>query len=410
MRIREAVAGTHRGQRAHQEDAVLKMPKLPLFAIADGMGGPGAGDHAASLAIGTVKGLADKLGAANARVAQDRSTEARLALGRYLDEVFNTASREVQREATRLGRPGMGSTLLVCTIVRNYAYIAHVGDSRAYLLRDGRAIQLTEDHTIAELHFRRGRLTREQYAASPDRRVLYQALGAGVEIDSDLAEVRLTGGDVLLLCSDGLPRALNDEVMAGCIEGNDLKGSLARLVETAVDAGAPDNLSCVLLAFEAEQGDEPIEALTDVMRDVFLFRDMSRPELLTVAPYLEELVVDTNATLVSESDAPTGFHLVVTGQLRVTRGKTHLADLKAGGHFGELSLTRANAPSGTTVRALVPSRVLVLSRDRFLELLRQKPELGARLSLALIDAVGERLREMNERLSAVERAARGELK
>jgi serine/threonine protein phosphatase PrpC len=409
VRIREAVAATHKGNRSHNEDAVLRQPRVPLFGIADGMGGPGAGDLAAGLALDMLKRHADELTAANERVAESRSTDDRLALGRLVDQMLNLASREVQREAARLQRPGMGTTLVLAMVIRNYGYIAHVGDSRAYLYRDGSLSRLTEDHTIAELHFRRGRITREEYDKSPDRRVLYQCLGAGVEVDGDLAEVRLTGGDVLMLCSDGLPRALSDAAIAEIIAPADLATSCDRLVAAAVAHDAPDNLSVVMLGLEDEPGDEPITAVTDVMRDVFLFKGMSAPELLTIAPYLEEVVVDTGATVVSETEAAPGFYVVVSGAVRTMRGKTPILDVKAGGHFGELALARQGTRSAT-VRALAPTRLFLLTSDRFRELLRQKPELGARLALALVDAVGRRLEDLSERLAAVERAARGELR
>lgn len=409
MRIRESVAATHKGQRGHNEDAVLRMPKTPVFAVADGMGGPGAGDVAAGLVLDIVKRSADSLQAANLKVSDDRSTSARLGLGRLFDDLFNTCSREVQRESSRLQRPGMGSTLCIGTIVRNYAYVAHVGDSRAYLWREGSLTKLTEDHTIAELHLRRGKISRAQYLDSPDRRILYQVLGAGIEVDSDLAEVRLAGGDLLLLTSDGLPRAISDEAIAAAIKPDDLKGTIQRMFDLAIAAGAPDNLSAVLLALEAEPGDEPIEAVADVMRDVFLFKEMTQPELLTIAPYLEEIVYDNGAVIVTEGEVAQGFFLVVSGQVRMTRGKTTLLDIRPGGYFGELALAR-QPQKLATVRAVTATRVFVLTRERFQELLRQKPELGARVALAALDAVGERLREITDRITAVERAVRGELK
>jgi protein phosphatase len=409
VRIRDAKAATHRGKRGFNEDAVLRLPEVPLYAIADGMGGPGAGDVAASYALEFVKGRAEALKAANARVAESRSTADRLALVRLVDEIFNQASRGVQEEASRLHKPGMGATLVLATVVRNYLYVAHVGDSRAYLFRDGRLLPLTEDHTLAELHYRRGKISKGEYQKSPERRVLYQALGAGIEVDGDLAEIRLTGGDVILLCSDGLPRAIDDEEIAKSLDPEDLKASITRLFDLAVKAGAPDNVSVVLLSLESEEGDEPIEAVTEVMREVFLFKPMSQPELLTIAPYLEEIVCEKGATITGEAEPLSGFHVVVSGAVRLTRGKTHLVDVKPGGCFGELALTQKGAREATA-RALVPTRMFVLTRERFHELLRAKPELGARLALALLEAVAGRVRDMGDRLAAVERAARGELK
>jgi serine/threonine protein phosphatase PrpC len=409
VRIRDAVTATQRGARDHNEDAILKVPGVPLFAVADGMGGPGAGDVAANVVLDTLKAYADELAALNARVAESQSTADRLALGKLFDTVFNQASREVQRESTRLQRPGMGATLLTATVVKDRAYIAHVGDSRAYLYRQGRLQQLTEDHTIAELHFRRGRITREEYESSPDRRLLYQVLGAGIEVDGDLAEVRLQGGDLLILCSDGLPRALDDDEMLPRLVSGDARNTVRMLMEGAEQAGWPDNISMIVLQFDAEDGDEDQAPITELMREVFLFRDMSPPELLTIAPWFEEVVHDKGETICSEGDLVQSFYVVVSGSVRASRGRTHLHDVKPGGHFGETALVRDRDVS-PTIRTLAPTRLLELSRRRFLDLLKSKPELGARLSLALLDAVGERNRDLADRLYAVERALRGELK
>lgn len=410
MRIRQVVAASDRGTRSHNEDALLRLPRTPLFAVADGMGGPGGGDLAASLALQTLERNADAIAAANVRVASTRSPADRLALGRLIDHVFNEAGREIQREATRLQRPGIGTTILMCTLAQGHAYIAHVGDSRAYLLRNGALQQLTEDHTVAELHVRRGRMTREQARKSPERRVLYQSLGAGMEVDGDLAEVRLNGGDVLVLCSDGLPRSLDDDEIIPRIDANDLETSVQRLVKAAKQAGAPDNVTVILLSFESELGDDAAdEGVRSAMRGLFLFRDMTDAELLTIAPYLEEVVYDKDVSVASEGDLSDQFCVVVSGSVRVTRGRTVLHDVKPGGHFGELALSRDREKS-LTVRTLSPTRLLVLTRDRFLDLVRHKPELGTRITMALLDTVGQRLAELSERLSAVERAVRGELR
>lgn len=374
------------------------------------MGGPGGGDLAASLALQTLERHADAIAAANQRVAATRAPADRLALGRLIDQVFNDAGREIQREATRLQRPGIGTTLLMCTLSQGYAYIAHVGDSRAYLLRQGALLQLTEDHTVAQLHVRRGRMSREQAAKSPDRRVLYQSLGAGMDVDGDLAEVRLNGGDVLVLCTDGLPRSLDDDEIIPRIDGNDLETSAQRLIKASQQAGAPDNVSLILLSFESEPGDESADmGVREAMRGVFLFRGMTDAELLTIAPYLEEMVFEKDVNVASEGDLSDQFCVVVSGSVRVSRGRAVLHDVKAGGHFGELALSRDQERS-LTVRTLALTRLLVLTRGRFLDLVRHKPELGTQITMALLDTLGQRLAELSERLNAVERAVRGELR
>lgn len=409
MKVRQAIVAQHAGRREHNEDAVLAWPAVPVFAVADGMGGPDAGDRAAQAAIDVVRRSARAVQERNVTIARTKSTEDRLALGRLVDQAFNRASQEIHDLSRQLGRPGMGSTLVLGTLVGGRAFLAHVGDSRAYLFRAGQLIRLTNDHTLAELNLRRGRITREEYETSPDRRVLYQALGAGVEVDVDLAEIRVSTGDILLLCSDGLTRALDEDAIAAAILPADLQASGNRLIEQSLAAGAPDNVSLVLVSLEAEPGDEPIEAITEIMRQVFLFRNMSQPDLLTIAPYLEDRVFEKDEVVCTEGEPADEFYVIVSGKVRVSTGPTHLVDVSSSGHFGELALARATTRSAT-VKTLTETRLLALSRERFQELCRNKPELGNRLTFALLDTVGDRLRDLTERLAAVERAARGTLR
>lgn len=405
LRVRDFAAGTEAGGRPYNEDAVLEIPSVPVFAVADGMGGGGSGDVASALALDYVRRHASTLREQNEVVAKQRSTTNRLELGRQLDGLFNRANQEIYQRSVQHSRTEMGSTLLIASVIRNHCYIAHVGDSRAYLIRNGELLRLTEDHSVAELHYRRGRITQEEYEASPQRRVLYQVLGAGVEVEVDLVEVRLMSGDMLLLCTDGLVRALTDAQIGAVIDADDLSGSVQGLLQRAASK-AVDNVSAVLIGFESDEPDEGIDVLTRTLRDVFLFRDMSEQELLVVAPYVEEVVAAGGDVLLTEGDPTDAFFMVVSGRLRITRGNVRLMDVTAGGHFGEVGLARSMARSHS-VRAMTKTRMLMFSRARFLQLCKAKPEIGARLALALLDSVGERMRLLSDRLEAVERAIQG---
>lgn len=409
VRIIQAAAATDPGaRREHNEDAVIALADLPLLGVADGMGGPEPGSAASSLALDVARANAERLEQARDRIAGERSTANRLALTGLFDELFNAASRTIGRVKEEMGEPGMGTTLTLATLVRNFAYVAHVGDSRAYVIRDGHPIRLTEDHSLAEFKYRRGRISREEFETSDERRLLYQALGAGVEVEVDVAEMRLADGDVLLLCSDGLTRALDEDVAAGLVDATDLEASARALIDAAGRAGAEDNVSVVLGACEAEPDDEPLEAIAEVLADVFLFRDIAPTERMVVAPYLEEAVYEGDRIVCAEGDPADAFYVVASGGVKITRGPTHLTDVGPGGHFGELALARPTTRSAT-VRTRSRTRLFALSRSRFRELIRHKPELGARLSIALLDAVGDRLRDLSDRLAAVELAVRGEL-
>ena len=409
MQIFQAIGATHPGSRDVNEDSILRLKDLatPIFAVSDGMGGAGIGDVASKVAMKVLKEHAPRICERTAEVSRVRSSANRLALSQAIDTLFNEASRAVRSQAQEQHVAGMAATLLLVTVVDQLAYVAHVGDSRAYLVRGGELMRLTEDHSVAEFRLRRGRMTPEEYQDSPERQVLYQALGTGVEVDVDIAEVRLADNDAMLLCTDGLIRALGEDEIAGAIDMDDVKGSARRLIHMANANEAPDNLSVILFGLRGTgEPNNALRQITEVMDRIFLFGALTPQERLVIAPYLEERSVEQGEMIVREGDKADCFYIIVEGKVRISRHGTHLTDFGPGQHFGELALARP-AVRSATVEALEPTHLLSLTRERFSEVVRNKPSLGASLTLALLDTVGNRLRDVSDRLNSVELAIRG---
>lgn len=217
---------------------------LPVaLGVCDGMGGAAAGEIASRAAVRLV-------GARLARLAADVSVE---VLGRSIVEALEQASRAVHAEARANPRwSGMGTTATICGLAgvgRDQAelVIGQVGDSRAYLLRQGDLKQLTRDQTLAQLLIERGQLQPEERDSFPGAHVILQAVGTSDRLEVDLSRVGLEPGDVLLICSDGLPGALDDEVLREELAREGPVGdACARLIELALAAGATDNVTCVV--------------------------------------------------------------------------------------------------------------------------------------------------------------------
>lgn len=403
MRIVEIASFTEAGGRPTNEDALLELEEIPLFAVADGMGQDGAGTYAAQIAVDQVIREADGLQELFQRVAEDRTTTSRLRVVESFDSLFNTAGRRVQREAEDRQAVGMATTLLVSSIVGQTAYLAHVGDSRAYLLREGRLLRLTEDHSVAEFRYRRGRMTREEYIESPDRHVLYQAVGSGPEVDVDLAEVRLADGDVLLLCTDGLIRAVDESAVSEALAGEELTESLGALREAASAKEAPDNLTAIAIRLGSDEGDSGIREVTDAMGGCFLFSQLTEPERLVVAPYVEEVTYQRGDVITATDGPADHLGIVIEGLVREEWLLGDHQDLPPGRWFGAAGL--AGAGNWRRRRtALETTRVLVFSKERFRELVRYKPDLGARMATALADELRDQLKRGEQRLERVYRA------
>ena len=235
--------------RRHNEDAYVIDP--PLFAIADGMGGAQAGEVASRLATAALKE-----GGANG------GGERRIA------DLIQQANRRVyDRSSSDPNTSGMGTTITVALVEDDQVAFGHVGDSRAYLIRDAQMEQLTEDHSLVNELLKTGKLSPEEAETHPQRSVITRALGTDPDVDVDTFSVRAESGDLFLLCSDGLTDMVSEDSILDVVERNrdDIEGALRALVKAANRGGGQDNITVV--AFEiaavvlASDGDTREQAL-----------------------------------------------------------------------------------------------------------------------------------------------------
>lgn len=238
----------------------------PLFVLADGMGGHRAGDVASQTAIDAVKeGLGGR---------RPRPQELAAAL-----QDANASILAKGREDSSLA--GMGTTCTLLYVEDEHAHIAHIGDSRAYLLRAGRFEQLTEDHTLVERMVREGRISREDAEHHPQGNVVTRALGLDESIDVDLIALELQPGDRVLLCSDGLSSMVDrDRIRVVLAETDDLRAAAVELVALANEAGGEDNITVVLVE-ATDEARAPSSPAPEVRR-----RDDERPRQESTDPNL----------------------------------------------------------------------------------------------------------------------------
>jgi len=247
LTVAEEAHKTDTGRQRHaNEDSYFA--RAPVFAVADGMGGAQAGEVASRIAAGAFERSGDA--AANEEPAEGQ-----------LEEIAQRANREIHRLAQEdSSRAGMGTTLTAAMVRDDEVALGHVGDSRAYVFRDGRLKRLTKDHSLVEELRRQGRLTEEQAEEHPQRSIITRALGPEPDVNVDTMTFPARDGDVFLLCSDGLTTMVSDDEIGEILgKSRSLRSAVKELVDAANRGGGRDNITAVafrLADAEAMEGEE----------------------------------------------------------------------------------------------------------------------------------------------------------
>jgi protein phosphatase len=242
--VRHAALSHVGRQRAGNEDAYVARP--PLYAVADGMGGARAGEVAARMAVATLTELLAPLPSeAETPTAAEAAERLAAAVAEANARIFSAAANDAARS-------GMGTTLTALLLLDDTALIAHVGDSRVYLLRGGELSQVTDDHSLVAEMVREGRLAADEARLHPYRSVLSRALGTEPQVEIDELRIEVRPGDVLLLCSDGLSGPVPADEIQKALAVADPHKAARRLIDEALHHGGPDNITAVVVQVLAE--------------------------------------------------------------------------------------------------------------------------------------------------------------
>ena len=235
--------------RGNNQDSVYAGPRL--LAVADGMGGHAAGDVASKVVIAALEHLDDDAPSGD-------------LLQKLREAVFEGSEhlREVIRESPQL--EGMGTTLTAILFAGGRLALCHVGDSRAYLVRDGQLSQITHDDTFVQTLIDDGRITPEEANSHPQRSLLLRALN-GQDVEPDLSMREARAGDRYLLCSDGLSGVVSEETLAEALKDPDPQSTADRLIELALRSGGPDNVTVIVadVVDDGGQGTALIDPVVD---------------------------------------------------------------------------------------------------------------------------------------------------
>jgi serine/threonine protein phosphatase PrpC len=386
--------------RDHNEDNFLVDKKLGLFMVADGMGGHAAGEVASAICVRTIHEEIKKerdlvndylSGATGAQKVTPKDIVA------LLEHAVQTACLKIHEEAQGDShKRGMGTTLSSLLILGHQGFIAHVGDSRIYMMRGGRIQQVTEDHTVYNELIKRGKLTREQIEkVGPKANAITRAVGVYERVDVDTLVIEVLPGDAFVVASDGLTGYLESP--------EDLREPLARqgddivkeLIALANERGGKDNITTVVVQIGTEgvQDEARAQRLAlkrEVLAKMPLFGRLTERELLRVMQAVEVHAYDPDEIVIREGDRGDELFIVLQGKVKVSRGGEMLTRLGAGEHFGEMSLIRS-VPRSATVTSDGKSELIAIKRTEFFEILRKEHELAVKMLWQFLGVLADRL-------------------
>ncbi len=388
-------------RREHNEDAMLLDADLGLAIVCDGVGGHAAGEVASEMACAVTRERIAVQRHILDEFLREPNRDRRIAVERLVENAINDACAAIYNAAQAdRAKKGMGTTIVLLLRVGGTAILAHVGDSRIYLLRRNAFHQLTEDHSLVAQQLKRGLITAEQAATVPYGSMITRAVGFQSAVQVDVLAVELAEGDRFLLCSDGLCDNLQGDEFARFCTSFPLAQVPDALVRFANDCGGRDNITAVVVAIESQEPDT-VEAhrKVELLQRIPLFRHLTYQEINYVMSAAVVKRFAPGDLIIREGDVGGEMFVMLTGKVNVVKSGHILSSFGAGSFFGEMGLLDS-APRSASVEAVEPSSMLALPREHVFEVMRQQPELAVKLLWAIAQVLNQRLRRMNNEVAA----------
>lgn len=396
-------------KREINEDNFLVDKKLSLFVVADGMGGHASGEVASHLAVHEFRAAVEAGKDVVERYAKgDTSVRPQDILALLEGAVHAAGSAVYQKGQAEPEKRGMGTTTSALLIAGDRGFIAHVGDSRVYMLRSGQVVQLTEDHSLLNELIRRGKITKEGFEDSPYKQyknAVTRAVGVYETVQGDTIDFEILPGDQFLICSDGLHAYLDDQKIIELLAGDDVTDVPKKMVELANTGGGHDNITALVVRVSAlavgAAPDNRAEELTrkiEVLKQMPLFQHLSYKEIIRVLNVTEVREFSPGQEIIKEGAPGEEMFIVLRGKVRLHKNGAFITTLAAGSHMGEMALVD-RGPRSVSATAEERSRVLSLRRREFYQIIRKDPQLSVKLLWSFVQVLADRLRKTTEDLS-----------
>jgi PPM family protein phosphatase len=384
-------------QRDHNEDACLIDPDLGLYIVCDGMGGHAAGEIASQETVRLVQASIHRQRAVLSGYISSPTFEQRTQVLRLVEGAVQEACAHVYAMGqSDPMKKGMGTTIAMLLTLGEAAVIAHVGDSRIYLIRDYQAHQLTEDHSLVWHMLKTGKLTKEEAAYAPYANVITRSVGTKPTVQVDTLFVECMAHDRFLLCSDGFHNYLTcEEELAQMSARLPLEGLVTTCIAMANAGGGSDNITVVAVQVDAVQrtGGEAGISVTrkvEALKHIRLFSLCDTHELVKVLNIVHVRSYEPGDVIIAEDTVGDDFFILVSGKIEVVRKGQLLITLRPGAPFGETALLE-RARRSATVRALEPTKAMLIRGHDFYAMLEQEPAMAVKLLRGFVLAMHQRL-------------------
>jgi serine/threonine protein phosphatase PrpC len=398
-------------KREANEDNFLVDKTLSLFVVADGMGGHASGEVASDIAVHEFRNAVEANRDVIDRYAQGDATVRPPDVLSVLEQALQTAGLAIfERGQKEPEKRGMGTTTSALLIAGDRGFIAHVGDSRIYLVRRGQVVQLTEDHSLINELVKRGKITREGVDDSPYKsykNAVTRAVGVYERVQTDTIDFELLAGDQFLLCSDGLHAYLTDENLISLLAAEDITTAPNRFVTLANEGGGHDNITAVVVRVDraattspaaTEDRAEELQRKVDVLKQMPLFQHLTYREIIRVLNVTEVKEYAPGAAIITEGTYGEELFILLKGRIRLHKNEAFITFLLPGSHIGEMALVD-RIPRSASATAEDPSRMLILRRREFYEIVRKDPPLSVKLLWSFVQVLADRLRKTTAELS-----------
>ena len=384
-------------KREENQDAYAVNEELKLYVVADGMGGHAAGALASQLAIDVF--VEDVEAAIHTIEQAGKDDSGRCQITQVLEDAVRRAGVSIYQEAqAKAGLRGMGTTLSALLITPNRGFIAHVGDSRIYLIREEEVVQLTEDHSLLNQLIKQGRIHPSQAKSNKYSNAITRAVGVYPDVQVDTLDFELASDDAFLLCSDGLSQYFEDATELGStIKSHGLTIAPDVLVAMANHRGGSDNTTVILVRVSNDankrQSPEPLDVSSRVklLQKMPLFQHLTYVEVVEILNVSESRNYATGDFVFRDQELGEEMFVILSGKVGVYKDDVRLAKLGTGGHFGEMAIMDKGSRSAD-IKAERDTRVLCIHRKQLFALMRRDKEISVKLLWCFVQVLNRRLR------------------